>query len=141
MLFVIFSMINFTRASDSDWTPLVRGWRNRVIPIQYREWSLSFELFLKTSAPANKWVNIIRIGKGGNRSEIRDRYPALFLAPNSTDIYFTLSDDMSGVYNNQPYSITTNKWLKIQVTQKEDAGILRFESWLNDELLHSRVIK
>jgi len=98
-----------------------------------KEYSVTFELFIKEYGPKKGYKDVIQLTASGGEGQIGDRNPSVFLTDN-LNIHVGVSLNNNWNYHfNSPQSLKENKWYKVKLTQKLENGKYVFETLLDNK--------
>ena len=93
-LYYIISVFNYTVIIirlDYFGSPLEQNALHSIIPVVFKEWEVSLEVY--PTGIIDDWANILHIGLGGNLDKYGDRSPSIWFFPNTTRL--AISSDVN----------------------------------------------
>ena len=108
------------------------------LPLLSKEYELDFEINVKNFP--NSWVSVLHFTTGTNGPTYGSRTPAFFGSGGSNP-QLTMSSSINGNYNRyKSINITTNKWVKIKVSQIKNSDGSYFFKCSNDNVIVWKII-
>ena len=81
-----------------------------VIPVLYKQWSLSVEI--SPFGTVTGWSNILHVGIGGNFEVYGDRIPGIWFISGTTRLHISSAINGNSNFQIDTDSIPMNKWTK-----------------------------
>ena len=119
-----------------DESTLVSGRLLTTIPILYKTWNVTFEVFPSKFA-AKCSPNVLYMTVNVDGSSYGDRTPAVFFCKDKLYIYSGVDGNWNSVYISKSFKVNT--WIKVQVTQKVEYYKYHYLIYLDDIKAHDVV--